>query len=282
MNDRAHSREIRLAAVEALLASIADRVEIARRLEPAGLDRLLTSIVEATVELFDAEAASIALLDPDGRLRFRVSAGAQGEGIVGLSVAIGEGIAGHVQQTGQPIALHDVAADPRFERETAARTGYVPRSILAVPLELDEDVIGVLEILDKRDAAGFELADLSHAGVFARQAAVAIDVLRTDRDVGRLLGRSLELLAGDQGHTGQPAIDQIEVLVSSALTARDGRPASFWEVVDRLARLGAADPGNAEFVADLLEVVIAHAPDRQRGHRTGASWRDRIAGDLDG
>jgi transcriptional regulator with GAF, ATPase, and Fis domain len=281
VSDPAPSDKARLAVVDRLLASIADRAAIARRLELPGLDRLLASIVEATVELFDAEAASIALLEDDGRLRFRVSAGAQGEGVVGLSVAVGEGIAGHVQQTGQPLALHDVAADPRFERDTAAQTGYIPRSILAVPLELGENVIGVLEVLDKRGAAGFDLDDLSRAGVFARQAAVAIDVLRIDREIGRLLGRSLELLADDTGKSNRASADDLDAIVSTALAGGDARPQPFWVIVDRLARLGAADPGNVELVADLLEVVITRGPGRQSTRGSGASWRNRIAEGLD-
>ena len=52
--------------------------------------------------------------------------GPQGEGVVGLASAAHEGIAGYVFSTGQPLAVADVAADPRFERATAERTGYVP------------------------------------------------------------------------------------------------------------------------------------------------------------
>ena len=67
---------------------------------------LLQTIVEATVALFEAEASSIALFerDPD-RLEFRVAAGAQGAGAIGLSVPPSRGIVGFVFSTGQPLAL---------------------------------------------------------------------------------------------------------------------------------------------------------------------------------
>ena len=104
--------------------------------------------------LFEAEASSIALFerDPD-RLEFRVAAGAQGQGAIGLSVPPSRGIVGFVFSTGQPLALSDVLSDPRFDRATAERTGYVPRSIAAVPLIDGEQTVGVLQVLDKRSSA---------------------------------------------------------------------------------------------------------------------------------
>jgi len=270
------------AAVERLLASIGARAGIARRLEPPALDRLLRSIVEATVELFDAEASSIALLEADGGLRFRVAAGPQGKGVVGLTVAVGEGIAGYVQQTGQPLAMTDVASDPRFGREAAARTGYIPRSVLAVPLELDDQVIGVLEVLDKRGGSGFDLVDLSRAGVFARQAAVAIDVVRVDREVARLLAESLEVLAN--GTDASITAEQAEEIVSASTARLDSTDDGFWAFVDRLAALRSADRTHVSLVADLLEVAVAHLPGGTPGRAgSGRSWRDRVAAEeLDG
>jgi GAF domain-containing protein len=262
--------------VEKLVAAVGARAEIARRLEPPALDRLLRSIVQATVEMFDAEAASIALLGTDGRLRFRVAAGPHGQGVIGLSVAVGEGIAGYVQQTGQPLALSDVSSDPRFGRDKAARTGYIPRSVLAVPLELDDQVIGVLEVLDKRAAAGFDLADVARAGVFARQAAVAIDVVRVDRTVVRLLADGLAALADETELPIDP--EMAEAIVSAAGARSATGDEAFWGFVDRLAQLRSADRAHAALVADVLEVAVAHLPGRARGRASaGPSWRDRVA-----
>ena len=89
--------------------------------------------------------------------------------------------------TGQPLVVSDVAADPRFDRATAESTGYVPRSILAVPVLDDGGSIGVLEVLDRRGDGGSGLRDLDLASVFARQAAVAIRASRVERDVAELL-----------------------------------------------------------------------------------------------
>ena len=147
---------------------------------------VLRSIVDATVALFDAEAASLALHDPaTDRLVFRVAAGEHGQGVVGLTIAPGQGVAGYVQATGQPLALSDVAADPRFGRAAAEQTGYVPRSLLAVPLVDETGVLGVLEVLDRRDGGSFDLRDIELASVFARQASVAIRATGLERDAAR-------------------------------------------------------------------------------------------------
>ena len=105
--------EPRESAILHALEEVAARAAAAGRLEPPGGEAVLRSVVEATVALFDAEAASIALHDPaTDRLVIRVAAGMAGEGAVGLTFSSGEGIAGYVFTTGQPLAVSDVASGP--------------------------------------------------------------------------------------------------------------------------------------------------------------------------
>jgi GAF domain-containing protein len=248
-----------------LLAAIAARAEAAGRLEPPGGAAVLRSIVDATVVLFDAEAASIALYDPAAdRLVFRVAAGAQGQGVVGVSIAPHEGVAGYVFSTGQPIAIVDVAADPRFGAEAAEQTGYVPRSILAVPLLDDEASLGVLEILDRRSAEGFGLRDVELAGVFARQATVAIRATRLERDTATLLRDGLRALAADgtDAAADEAAIDELAAAATARLAGDDD---PVWALADRVARLRAADPGQVTLLADLLDVLIRRAERPRHG-----------------
>jgi GAF domain-containing protein len=241
-----------------LLAAIAARAEAAGRLEPPGGAAVLRSIVEATVVLFDAEAASIALYDAaTDRLVFRVAAGAHGQGVVGVSIAAHDGVAGYVFSTGQPIAIVDVAADPRFGASTAEQTGYVPRSILAVPLLDDEASLGVLEILDRRSGEGFALRDVELAGVFARQATVAIRATRLERDTATLLRDGLRTLAEDGAEAPDEAAIEELAAVAAARLAGDDDPV--WALADRVARLRAADPGQVALLADLLDVLIRRA-----------------------
>jgi GAF domain-containing protein len=257
------------AALEALRAT-AVRAEIGRRIEGGAEGALLRSIVDATVRLFEAEAASIALYDPrTDRLVFEVAAGEQGQGVVGIAIPPGQGIAGYVFSTGQGLALSDVARDPRFGRAVAEQTGYLPRSIVAVPLVDGERTIGVLEVLDKRGSAAFSIRDVELAGVFASQAAVAIAATRVERDTRSLLAILLASLGGD-------ALDEAgaERLASAATAELDGQDETrLWALVDRVARLRRADPGQVDLLLELLDVLVRRAeldaarPRRERGRR---------------
>jgi GAF domain-containing protein len=242
------------AALAALVAA-ARRSGVGRRLSGDVETRLLQSIVDATVRLFDAEAASIALFeqDPD-RLEFRVAAGERGAGAVGLTVPPSQGIAGFVYSTGQALALSDVGNDPRFNRDAAEQTGYVPRSIAAAPLFDEHGTVGVLQVLDKRGSATFSLQDMELLGVFAGQATVAIAAARVQRDTERLLRAVLSRIEPDLD------ADAVEALVSSAtrdLDVDDESP--FWRLVDQVARLRSLTDREMELLTDILDAIATHA-----------------------
>lgn len=248
------------AALAALVAA-ARRAHVARHVQGDVEERLLQSIVDATVGLFDAEASSIAIFehDPD-RLEFRVAAGAHGAGAIGLSVKPSQGIAGYVFSTGQALALSDVASDPRFDRQTAARTGYVPRSIAAVPLVDEQGSVGVLQVLDKRGSPTFSLRDMELLAVFAAQATAAIMAARVQRDTERLLRAVLRRVAEDG--TEAAAIEDLAGVATRELDADLDAP--FWRIVESVTRLRTMTDREAELVADILEVIARHA---ERGIR---------------
>jgi GAF domain-containing protein len=247
------------AAIAALVAA-SRRSAVGRRLQGDIESRLLQSIVDATVRLFDAEAASIALFEPDpDRLVFRVAAGEQGAGAIGLSVPPTQGIAGFVYSTGQALALSDVANDPRFNRDAAEQTGYVPRSIAAAPLLDEEGAIGVLQVLDKRSSATFSLQDMELIGVFAAQATVAIGAAKVMRDTTRLVAASLAEL--DATSSTEEA-EAVVARVTAGLDTDEDTP--FWRIVDQVARLRGLTDRELNLVADILAVVAADA-ERHRG-----------------
>lgn len=161
---------------------------------------LLDSIVQAARRIFDAGAASIALLDEEAdELVFEAASGEGSQEVVGLRFPSQQGIAGWVMMTGEPIAVSDVRRDPRFARDFAQSTGYVPNSILAVPLLVREEVEGVLEVLDKTTGSSFGLDDMEMLTLFARTAALAVEQARTAARLATLLIRQLRDLAGEEG-----------------------------------------------------------------------------------
>lgn len=262
MSSRPSSRSLDQALT--IVRAGAERAAVAERLHPGGEERLLQSIVDATVRLFDAEAASIALFarNPD-RLEFRVAAGPQGAGAIGKSVKPSQGIAGFVFSTGQALALSDVGSDPRFDRGTAEKTGYVPRSIAAVPLTDEQGTHGVLQVLDKKGSATFDLRDMELIGVFAAQAATAIAVTRAQRELPQLIRAAFARATGDR-----LTDDQLDALVSAASEDMDiDADSPYWRLADQVAQLRGLGEAELSLVSDVLAAVATHAATRRAHSR---------------
>jgi GAF domain-containing protein len=150
---------------------------------------LLRSIVEVARAIFTARAASVFLLDEQtDELVFEAVAGEGSRELIGNRFPSSTGIAGWVLVTRQPMVLEDVERDPRFARDLAESTGYVPRGLMAVPLLHGERVLGVLEVLDRPQQARFTLAEMDLLGMFANQAAIALDLLQRARRARAALG----------------------------------------------------------------------------------------------
>jgi GAF domain-containing protein len=137
---------------------------------------LLRSVVEVARAIFAAKASSILLLDETtNELVFEAVVGEGEESLLGQRFAAGTGVAGWVLATRTPLVIEDVARDPRFAKEVAEGTGYVPQGLMAVPLLHDEQALGVLEVLDRQSR--FTLQEMELLGLFASQAAIALDLL---------------------------------------------------------------------------------------------------------
>jgi GAF domain-containing protein len=253
----------RVATLEALVG-VAVRLAAAERLAPPTAEPALRAIADAAAAALHVTAASIALHDAaEDRLVFRAAAGPQGEGVIGLAIASHEGIAGYVFSTGQPLAIADVVADPRFERATAERTGYVPRSLLAVPLVDGEGTIGVMEWLDRTDGLPFDLADLDVATRVAAAATATARATRLEHEAGQLLVRVLAAL-GDQAEAPEAgAADALVAEVAAELA--DQEP--LWRLADRIGRLRDADPDDVDLAVAWLDALL------DRGRRRARSGR---------
>jgi signal transduction histidine kinase/DNA-binding response OmpR family regulator len=115
------------------------------------LDEVLNIILEEVRLVMDADAGSIWLIEPGaGDLICRQSAGPNADIVRGWRLAPGEGLAGWVARTGERSVVPDTAADTRHFVGVDQRTGVALRSIITVPLQVKQDVIGVLQVADAR------------------------------------------------------------------------------------------------------------------------------------
>jgi GAF domain-containing protein len=147
-----------------------------------------------------ARAAALFLVDEEAEeLIFEVALGSKAEEVKKFRVPLGHGIAGLVAVSGQPMAISNAENDPRQAADIAQSVGYTPQSILCVPLFYHDQIIGVLELLDKEGAPSFSATDMEDLGLFANQAAVAIEQSRTNRNLAALLAEVLRPNGGANG-----------------------------------------------------------------------------------
>ncbi|MFN2488627.1 MAG: GAF domain-containing protein [Actinomycetota bacterium] len=225
-------------------------------LVPAGHLELLRSITSAAQNLFNAAACSLALLDDEEKeLTFYVASGAGAEDVVGMRVPVGRGIAGWCVTSGQPIAIADVRKDARFASDVAQSTGYVPRSILAMPLETERRMIGVIEVLDRSSDGREDRRDMELLGMFAEQAALAIENSRVFSDLGRIL-----LAAAADAAAGNGLGRALERAAEDAA----GPDADLAELASLFNDLGQAGPEERRVVTHFAREFLAYARERRR------------------
>ncbi len=170
---------------------------------------LLQSIVDVARAIFGAKASSIFLFDEaTEELVFEAVSG-EGEGdLVGMRLPASTGISGWVLVTRQPLAIDDLANDPRYVRSVGEQTGYVPNAMMVVPLLHGEAVLGTLSVLDPPEGTRFGVAEMDLLGLFAAQAAIGLDLLQRAR-------RAHDILANDRSTAA------VVARVAAALDRRD-------------------------------------------------------------
>ena len=222
---------------------------------PPDTSRLLTALADTARRLFGAAACSLALLtDDESELVYTTAAGAGAEDVTGMRIPSGQGVAGWVVQSGQPVSIDSPADDPRFARDVAEATGYIPREILAVPVASQSATLGVLTLLDRDTARPGAAQDMALLQVFADQAAIALEASRAFSRMGSVLLTTMAA-AATQGS------DLAEAVASAAagLPPSDRDLAELAEVFALLSRQSVED---RRLAVRLVREVALHS---QRG-----------------
>lgn len=166
----------KLQEISALLNSTLNQAEVRKR------------AIEAATALMEAETGSLLLLDEAaGELYFDVALGEKGEGVRQIRLKVGQGIAGYVAQTGEPVIINDVQSDPRFAREADKKSGFVTRNMVCVPVKAHGKLLGVLQAINKLDGAVFDSTDQQDFVSLANQVGIAIENANLYEEISRLL-----------------------------------------------------------------------------------------------
>lgn len=147
------------------------------------LDEVLTRIMQQVEGMLNVEAGSLLLTDPaTGELVFQIALGDKADEVKPFRIPRGQGIAGEVALTGNPLMIANVDEDKRHFKILDQTTNFLTRNILCVPLVLYDQIIGVLEVMNKREG-NFTPTDLELLSSIASYAAIAIQNARLHQSV---------------------------------------------------------------------------------------------------
>lgn len=165
---------------------------------PAPPDHLLELIVRTAARAIPSPEGALFLIDQERQvLTFDVVIGSTAATVKDLTVPLGHGIAGLVAVSGQALAVSNAREDPRHARDVAEQSGYLPTTILAVPvMGTGGEIVGVLELLDRQGQPTYSLADMELLGSVADQLALVLEYRRTHASLGARLGQTLTALGG--------------------------------------------------------------------------------------
>ncbi len=157
------------------------------------LQKLLDRIVDLIQGALDVEIVSLMLVDEENVLTIRSACGLPDDMRHKVMIAPGEGVSGHVLLYGEAVLIDDLSTDGRFPpRDGVVR--YRSGSLLSVPIQYQQRIVGVLNVNNKRNREAFTGIDQELLQTIAHQAALAIENMKL---VGRLQGKNAEL---EQAH----------------------------------------------------------------------------------
>jgi len=156
------------------------------------LQKTLTLVTDHTTGLMEVAAASVVLRDNDNsEVWFAAASGEGSEAVIGLRMALGQGLAGWVAQQGQAVIVPDVYADQRFFPDVDKQSGFTTRSIICVPLKTKGHTIGAIEVMNKKNGT-FNQDDLALLQALAVPAATAIENAQLYQEQTRTIERLAE------------------------------------------------------------------------------------------
>lgn len=151
------------------------------------LEQILVIIFERLNQMIRANNWTLFLVEPDTQeLRFELVAGLQDHSLSEVRIKVGEGIAGTVARTGEPILVRDVRQDSRFSQKIDEMTGFVTRSLICLPLKIRASVIGVIEVVNPEDESLFDEQAIPVLSILADFVAIAIANARVHRKMEAL------------------------------------------------------------------------------------------------
>jgi response regulator RpfG family c-di-GMP phosphodiesterase len=212
------------------------------------LDYVKAKATEAAVTVLNCEASSLLLVNGDGRLEFDAVWGGKGAVLRRFYVKPGQGIAGWVALHGSAVIAHQARNDPRFCEEIDEATDFVTRNIICVPLKARDEIIGVIEGINKLDG-DFTSDDLNICQSLANQIAIAVDNARLFQELQDTTLQLLQSLSNaidkrdayTGGHTQRVVAVSMAISDFLCMEPEDKRALMWAAVLHDVGKVGISD-----------------------------------------
>ncbi len=241
------------------------------------LDKLLELIIASAARVMQAKAASLLLVDnKTNTLFFQVATGEKRKEVKEYRIKMGQGIAGHVAQSGQSLLIPDVRQEPRWFKEISESIRFETQSIACVPLKREQATIGVMQIIDKEDGRPLEQSDMQLLEEFASLAALALghaqniqEVKRENQDLKEELKVRHEMV-GKSAALEKVIADGLKVANSKASALILGESGTGKELLARLIHRAGPRKNKPLVVINCAALPETLLEDELFGHEKGA------------
>lgn len=178
--------------------SIIEIIDVAHTLtEP--INHSIVNLLKISASQMNSDEASVIIRDGDeGDMKFLAAIGKVADQVINLKIPSGRGIAGFVLSSGQPMAVSEVGEENSFYAEVDKQTGYSTQTILATPLRYNDEIVGVLEYINRKGEPPFEAftpEEMDKAAIYADTIASLVNI----HEITELFRNfSSKLLFGDE------------------------------------------------------------------------------------
>lgn len=251
------------------------------------LDPLLQDIMSSAVEILNCEAGSLLLVDEEKQeLVFEVVIGPVADQLMGERQKVGVGLAGKVAEDMTPMIVNNVEQSQDWDSEPDQETGFLTRGMLVVPMHYKGTVIGVLEVINKKNRTPFTDEDQELLSAFAGQAAVAVENVRLYTQTDQELARRVEELSVMQRidrelNTSLDTERAMQITLEWAMRQSDSEAGLVGVLTDEGLRLMASQ-GYQEEIAPYRDTVLPLEMKALSSVLREGNYYERSGGDLAG
>ncbi len=193
------SRFMEVELIQLQMAELATLLEVGKAISSTlDLNELLRKIMRMATQVMRCETSTVYLVDKaTNELYFHI---VQGDAKVGaklqeIRLPMGTGLAGWCAKENKPVIVPDTSKDPRFFKGADKKSGFVTRSMICVPMRLKDEVVGVLQVLNRTGDIPFNDHDIEILEAVANQAVSAIDNARLYENIQKVYLATIEVLA---------------------------------------------------------------------------------------